>query len=103
HDPLGKAGLASFAAAMMDEGAGEMNSAAFQQALASRAIQFHARAERDFTVISVNALAEHADEALRLVQLALTRPRFDDAALTRVRTAMIQLLQQEAAEPAQVA
>lgn len=103
HDPRGKAGLASFAAAMMDEGAGEMNSAAFQQALANRAIQFHARAERDFTIISVNALAEHAGEAMRLLQAALTRPRFDNEAVTRVRTAMIQQLQQEAAEPAQVA
>ena len=103
HDPSGKAGLASFAAAMMDEGAGDMNSAAFQQALANRAIQFYARADRDFTVISVNALTEHAGEALRLLQLALTRPRFDNDALTRVRTAMIQSLQQEAAEPAQVA
>jgi len=103
HDPRGKGGLAAFAAAMMDEGAGEMNSAAFQRALANRAIQFHARAERDFTVISVSALAEHAPEAMRLLQLALTRPRFDQDALARVRAAMIQSLQQEAAEPDQVA
>lgn len=103
HDPVGRGGMASFAAAMMDEGAGEMNSAAFQQALANRAIQFYARAERDHTVITVNALSEHAGEAMRLLQLALTRPRFDADAVTRVRTAMIQSLQQEAAEPAQVA
>jgi len=102
QDPRGKAGLASFTAAMLDEGAGEMNSAAFQQALANRAIQLYARAERDFTVITVNALSEHAGEAMRLLQLALTRPRFDNDALTRVRTAMIQSLQQEAAEPSQV-
>ncbi len=103
QDPRGKAGLASFTAAMLDEGAGEMNSAAFQQALASKAIQLYARADRDFTIITVSALSEHAGEAMRLLQLALTRPRFDNDALTKVRTAMIQSLQQEAAEPDQVA
>jgi len=103
QDPRGKAGLASFTAAMLDEGAGEMNSAAFQRALANRAIQLYARAERDFTVITVSALSEHVGEAMRLLQLALTRPRFDTDALTKVRTAMIQSLQQEAAEPPSVA
>jgi len=103
HDPRGKPGLAAFAAAMMDEGAGNLNSPAFHQALAAKAIQFSARAERDFTVISVTSLAADAGEAMRLLQLALTRPRFDAEPLTRVRASIIQSLQQEAAEPGQVA
>jgi zinc protease len=103
HDPRGKAGLAAFTAAMMDEGAGNLNSAAFHQALAAKAIQFSARAERDFTVISVTSLPQDAAEAMRLLQLALTRARFDNEPLARVRASIIQSLQQDAAEPAAVA
>lgn len=103
YDPAGKAGLASFAAAMMDEGAGPMDSKAFHEALANRAISFSARAERDYLVISISTLKEHAPEAMRLLQLALTRPRFDSDALQKVRAQIIQSLQQDQAEPPRVA
>ena len=44
YDPGAKPGLASFAASLMDEGAGTMDAAAFHRALAAKAIQFSARA-----------------------------------------------------------
>jgi zinc protease len=103
YDPGGKPGLASFAASMMDEGAGNLDSAAFHRALAAKAIQFSARAERDFTVISITAQSADAPEALRLLQLALTHPRFDAEPLARVRTQILQSLDQESAQPEQVA
>ena len=103
YDPGAKAGLASFAASLMDEGAGNMESAAFHRALAAKAIQFSAQAERDYTVITVIAQSADAGEAMRLLQLALTHPRFDTEAVARVRTQIIQSLQQESAEPQQVA
>jgi zinc protease len=56
YDPAGKAGLATFAGAMMDEGAGDMDSKAFHEALANRAISFSARADRDYLVISITTL-----------------------------------------------
>ena len=103
YDPGAKPGLASFAASLMDEGAGGMDATAFHQALAARAIQFSAQAERDYTVISITAQAQDAAEAMRLLQTALMRPRFDNEAVSRVRTQIIQSLQQESAEPGQVA
>jgi zinc protease len=103
HDPAGKAGLAAIAASMMDEGAGNLTSAAFHEALAAKAIQLSAQADRDYTVVSVTALSEQAGEAMRLLQLALTRPRFDNDILARMRAASIQTLQQEEVEPARVA
>ncbi|HUE65789.1 MAG TPA: pitrilysin family protein [Rhizomicrobium sp.] len=103
YDPAGKAGLASFAASMMDEGAGGLDSKAFHEALANRAISFNARAERDYVVITVTTLKENAPEAMHLLQLALTRPRFEAEALTRVRAQIIQSLQQDQAEPPRVA
>jgi zinc protease len=103
YDPAGKAGLASFAASMMDEGAGDMSSKAFHEAIENRAIGFSARAERDHLVISITTLKENAPEAMRLLQMALMKPRFEADALARVRTQIIQSLQQDQAEPPRVA
>jgi len=103
YDPAGKAGLAAFAGGMMDEGAGGLDSKAFHEALANRAISFSARAERDYLVISISTLKENAPEAMHLLQMALTHPRFDNDALTRVRTQIIQSLQQDQVEPQRVA
>lgn len=103
YDPPGKAGLASFTGSMIDEGAGGLDSKAFHEALANRAISFNARAERDYLVITISTLKENAPEAMHLLQLALTRPRFDNDALTRVRAQIIQSLQEDQAEPPRVA
>ncbi len=103
YDPAGKAGLAAFASAMIDEGAGGLNSKAFHEALANRAISFSAHAERDYLVISISTLKENAPEALHLLQLALTHPRFDNDALQKVRAQIIQSLQQDQAEPGSLA
>ena len=103
YDPSGKAGLATFAASLMDEGAGGLDSKAFHEALANRAISFSARAERDYLVISISTLKENAPEAMHLLQLALTRPRFENDALARVRAQIIQSLQQDQVEPPRVA
>ena len=103
YDPAGKAGLATFAASLMDEGAGALDSKAFHEALANRAISFSARAERDYLVISISTLKENAPEAMHLLQLALTRPRFENDAVTRVRAQIIQSLQQDQVEPPRLA
>ena len=72
NDPSAKAGLAAFTGAQLDEGAGNMNSHAFQDALADHAIQLRASVERDDMVISMVTLSENAELAMRLLQTALT-------------------------------
>jgi zinc protease len=103
YDPSGKAGLAAFAASLLDEGAGNLDSRAFHEALANKAIRLSAGTERDYLVISVSSLTENVPEAMRLLQLALTRPRFDAAAVERVRAQIVQGIQQSEAEPPRVA
>jgi zinc protease len=103
YDPGGKAGLASFAASLMDEGAGTMDAKAFHEALADKAIQFRASVERDYLVVSVVSLSENLPEAMKLLQTALTRPRFEAEAVTRVRTQILQSLAQDESEPPAVA
>ena len=99
YDPAGKDGLASFAASLIDEGAGNMDAHAFHEALAEHAIQFRANADRDNLVISVVTLRENAALAMHLVQIALTHPRFDAEAVTRVRAQMVQAIQEGNTRP----
>ena len=103
YDPAGKDGLASFAASLIDEGAAGLNARAFHGALADRAIHFQARVERDYMVVTITTLKENLPEALHLLQLALTRPRFDADAVARVRAQIIQSLQMDETEPPNVA
>lgn len=99
YDPEGRQGLAEMTASLLDEGAGDLGSDAFKEALESRAIRFSARADRDYLIVSITTLKENADEAVRLATLALAHPRFDSAALERVRAASIAALKQEDQNP----
>ena len=87
YDPADKPGLAGFAADLSDEGAGNLNSRAFHGALAERAIRWRVQTERDYMVVTVTSLKENLPEALHLLQLALTHPRFDNRRSSTVSTA----------------
>jgi zinc protease len=103
YDPQGKFGLASFTAAMLDEGAGNTNSKAFHDALADRAIQLGVQTDRDWTVVSLVTLSSNAKDAFKLLQMALTRTRFDADAIARVRAQMVQNIAQQDEDPAEIA
>lgn len=102
YDPAGKAGLAAFAAALMDEGAGNMNSDAFHAALSDRAIHLSVSPGRDELTVSLVTLSANAREAFRLLGLALAQPRFDADAVARVRTQILANLQQADQDPSSV-
>ena len=102
YDPEGKAGLAEFAAAMLNEGAGPYNSFAYQSALSGRAIHLAASPDRDFLIISLVTLKENAKDAFRLLGTALSKPHFDPDAIARVRAQLLSGLQQEDEDPSSV-
>jgi zinc protease len=103
YDPSTKAGLAAFAAYLLDEGAGNLDSAAFQAALANRAIRLNVAPGRDFITVSLAVLSSDAKEAFRLLGLALSHPRFDTDAVSRVRAQMLQSIEQDKSNPESVA
>ncbi len=103
YDPRDKPGLANMMASLLDEGAGELTSDAFKQALESRAIRLTASADRDYVVVTLTTLKENADEAFRLAALALGHPRFDAEAVERMRVSLLASLKQEDEDPARVA
>lgn len=85
YDPEGKQGLAFMVRSLLDEGAGDMDSVAFKQALDRYAIHLQFETDEDNFYVSMKTLKEHLPGALSLFKLALTAPRFDDDAVERVR------------------
>jgi zinc protease len=103
YDPPSKPGLAALSAYLLNEGAGNLSSTAFQNELARRAIQLTLSPDRDYFTFSFLTLTANAKDAFQLVGLALQRPRFDADAIGRVRAQMLQSLRQEGEDPAELA
>jgi zinc protease len=103
YDPSDKPGLATLVASLLDEGAGDLPSEAFKQALEARAIRIGASADKDYLTVSMTTLKENADEAFRLLGLVLSRPRFDSEAVERMRVAILASLKSEDEQPGTVA
>src|SRR3546814_17669147 len=76
-DPEGKAGLAEMVSGLLDEGAGDLESQAFQQRLADLAVDLGFDAGRDSFTGSMRTLPANREAAFGLLRLALTDPRFD--------------------------
>jgi zinc protease len=103
YDPTGKEGLAQLTSSLMDEGAGDLDSAAFKQAMESRAIRLSAQADRDYMVVSLTTLTENADEAFRLLAMALAHPRFDSEAVDRMRASRLASIKEDEQRATRVA
>ena len=103
YDPEDRAGLANFAAQMLDEGAGSLRSDAFQTALSNRAIRLSVSTERDWLVINLLTLSDNAKDAFELLGEALSHPRFDPDAVARVRAQILAGIAEDDEDPADVA
>jgi zinc protease len=88
-DPPGKEGLADMVSGLLDEGAGNLDSAAFQQALKDISASLGFEAGRDRFGGSLRTLAENRDAAFNLLRLALSSPRFDADPIERIRAQLI--------------
>jgi zinc protease len=102
-DPEGREGRAALAAALLDQGAGELDTAAFATALRDRAVTLSFGAGRDDFTGSLRCLAEDTGFAASMLARALVRPRFDPPAVARVKAARAIALRREAEEPRTIA
>jgi len=98
-DPAGKAGLANFATGLLDEGAGDLDSQAFQAALARDAIKLSFDAARDNIYGDLQTLTKNRDRAAALLAKALTAPRFDAEPVARVRSQIIAGIRSDSTKP----
>ncbi|MBA4791651.1 MAG: insulinase family protein [Rhizobiales bacterium] len=103
QDPKEKPGIASLTASLLDEGAGELNAAAFHQAVADKAMEIGFDANRDDLRGSLRTLSENKDAAFDLLRLAVTQPRFDTEAVERIRAAQLASLRRRSTDPNSIA
>jgi len=98
-DPVGKDGLANMAAALLDEGAGELDRKAFSATLEDLSIGLDFQAGADAVGGSLKTLVENKDAAFRLLRLAMTEPRFDAEPVARVRSQILVGIRESAEDP----
>jgi len=99
RDPANAAGSANLISGLLDEGAGDLDSEAFQGKMADHAISLSFDARRDDFHGQVQTLSRHRDTAFELLGLALNAPRFDADAVSRVKAQVIASLQRQAQNP----
>jgi zinc protease len=101
--PLGKEGVAHFLGGMLDEGAGDLDSKTFQERMEAIAMRMSFDDARDAFYGSLETLSENRDQAVALLALALSKPRFDADAVDRVRGQLLAGLAYAARDPDRVA
>lgn len=102
-DPDGKAGLADMTTSLLDEGAGDLDSQAFQQKVVDLAMSLSFSAGADTIRGSFKTLNRNRDEAVGLLRLALTAPRFDEDAVERIRQQITAGLARRSTDPDEIA
>lgn len=103
QDPAGKPGVANMVSGLLDEGAGDLDSQAFQSALDEYSIELGFDANVDGFTGSLRTLVENRDEAVKLLKLSLTKPRFDAEPVERIRAQIISGIKSSQRDPDTVA
>ena len=98
-DPDGLAGLANLTSYLLDEGAGDLDSAAFQERLAASAIRLSFDDTADRFGGSFRTTTMRADDAFELLRLAVNEPRFDPEPVDRMRAAVLADIRSNVASP----
>lgn len=103
QDPAGKDGVANFLSAMLDEGAGDITSSDFQEQMEDLAMRMRYEDSRDGFYGNFETLTENRDASVKLLKLALTKPRFDADAVERIRGQLLANLVYSDRDPEKVA
>jgi zinc protease len=98
-DAPGKRGAVNLMTALIEEGAGDMDSRGFAEARDALAANFTFDSGSDSVSVSARFLTENRDEAITLLREALVNPRFDQAALDRVREQVLSNLRSDEKDP----
>jgi len=98
-------GLATFTNALLTEGAGELDAAAFAENIESRGIQIGSSSLRDMAWLTLRSLTDPEVLSVGLTRLseALAQPRFDQDAIDRIRDQMHAVLRQQEQSPSDIA
>ena len=102
-DRDGKRGAVNLMTALIEEGAGDLDAQGFAKARDDLAASFAFRSDADGISVSARFLTENRDTALALLAEALTKPRFDQDAIDRVRGQVLAGIEADAKDPSAIA
>jgi zinc protease len=102
-DPVGKEGTANFITGMMDEGAGDLDGAAFQARRDELAVRISFDNGVDQFEGSLQTLSKNRTEAFSLLKKVLTAPRFEKEAMERVRQQFLLSAKDDERDPEKIA
>lgn len=103
QDPAGKEGLTNLMTYLFDEGAGQLDSDAFQIALDVAGAEMSFAADLDAVYGAMRMLADDRDAALSLLKQAIEAPRFDQNPVDRMRAQVLSGIAMSAQNPATAA
>ncbi len=98
-DPDGLEGQNQLMAAMLDEGAGDLDSQAFATRREELNMGFSCGAGDDWTSCSLTTLSANRDAAFDLVRMALQEPRFDAEPFARIQRQVSVSLRRRTSNP----
>lgn len=95
-------GISNVVAALLTEGAGGLNSQQFKEELETKAIGISFSANMDDFSGSLLTTKENAVDAVKLLNMALTSPRFDEEDIARVKEQVLSALKRQKEHPSSV-
>ncbi|HEX4195094.1 MAG TPA: pitrilysin family protein, partial [Stellaceae bacterium] len=98
-DPADKKGIANMTVDLLDEGAGDLDSTAYQSQVEDLAAQVNFNAGPDTISVRLRTLKAKLAPSFDLLRLALTQPRFDTEPVARVRAAILDAIAREQRQP----
>ncbi len=98
-----QSGLANLLSGMLDEGAGDLDSRAFQARLQKFNVDLSFDAGRDAFYGNMRTLQVNKGEAFELTRVAITEPRFDDEPVGRIKGQIISGLKRGQTDPQELA
>jgi zinc protease len=101
-DPPGKEGATNFITGMMDEGAGDLDSAAFQKLRDDLAFKMRFNAGRDDFEGDFQTLSKNREAAFDALRKVVTSPHFDAEPMERVRKQLLLSIKDNRDDPEQI-
>jgi zinc protease len=89
--------------ALLNEGADDLDASAFAMEMERLAVELDFNVYQDSLSISFKFLTENKNDSINLLKKALTKPRFDQEPIERVRDQVLSILKSNAKDPRKIA
>ena len=103
QDPDDKLGLVNMLSALLDEGAGDLDSQAYQRRMQDLNMRMSFNAGRDNFTGQFQTLTENRDASFDMLRMAINTPRFDQVPVDRIRGQLLVGITRKTQDPNSVA